>query len=196
MTQLRDSFSIKPAEIDGARAMLAGMVKDLTDRFPKMKKPDASQSTSTTQPPTSTQTSTAPSAPLNATNLQQQQQQLKMHSRSGSKSSHPPAAPTSAQPPFPFGATSPHGQLPISANLVLPRTTWLFPRRRGRSQIRLQSKDKVPQARMPLHKLANLVLRNQEDNLPLKRNRSRSHRDCALIRNVSATLLGLIARKR
>ncbi|KAH8815602.1 hypothetical protein F5884DRAFT_183886 [Xylogone sp. PMI_703] len=108
MTQLRDSFSIKPAEIDAARAMLAGMVKDLTDRFPKMKKPDASQPT--TQPPASTQAPATQTAPLNAANLQQQQQQLKMHSKSASKGSMPPAAPTTAQPPFPFGATSPHGQ--------------------------------------------------------------------------------------
>lgn len=48
--------------------------------------------------------------PLNAANLQQQQQQLnKLHQRSNSRSSHTPAAPTTTQAPFHFGASSPHG---------------------------------------------------------------------------------------
>lgn len=93
--------------------MLRDMVKDLSDRFPAMKKEASAQghSAAPAQPhapavlPPVTST-----VPLNAANLQQQQQQLyKMHQRSGSRSSHTPAAPTSAQPPFAFGASSPHG---------------------------------------------------------------------------------------
>lgn len=113
MTQPKDAFSIRPAEVEQARLMLSSMVKDLSDRFPGMKKEQSAQghpgalsqpNAPATQPP-------APSTvPLNAANLQQQQQQLnKMHQRSGSRSSHAPAAPTSTQPPFQFGASSPHG---------------------------------------------------------------------------------------
>lgn len=48
---------------------------------------------------------------MSAANLEKQTQALnKMHSRSNSKSGGPPAAPTTSQPPFSFGATSPHGQ--------------------------------------------------------------------------------------
>ncbi|KAG0646689.1 hypothetical protein D0Z07_6279 [Hyphodiscus hymeniophilus] len=127
MTQPKDVFSIRPAEVEQARIMLGSMVKDLSDRFPTMKKDSSAQG-----PPVPPAQSHAPAVlppvtsgtPLNAHNLQQQQQQLnKIHQRSGSRSSHTPAAPTSAQPPFPFGvgATSPHGT--PSYNPKMPAVT-------------------------------------------------------------------------
>jgi len=105
MTQLKDTFSMEPKEIETTRNMLNGMVTDLSARFPNMKKtePSKTQASSTTQlPPQTTQPVPAQSmpTPLNAANL---------HQRSNSRSSHTPAAPTSSQPPFQFGATSPHG---------------------------------------------------------------------------------------
>ena len=109
MTQPRDTFSIQPSEVEQARVMLSSMVKDLSDRFPKMKKPEGAQAqpTSAAQP---AQPPAATTAPLNAANLQQQQQQLnKMNQRAGNRTTQAPAAPTSTQPPFQFGATSPHG---------------------------------------------------------------------------------------
>jgi hypothetical protein len=117
MTQLKTTFSVMPKEIESTRQMLNGMVADLSARFPNMKKQEAAKSqqtsTSVTQSaPQASQSAQAPSVPtpLNAANLQQQQQQLnKLHQRSNSRSSHTPAAPTTTQPPFHFGATSPHG---------------------------------------------------------------------------------------
>jgi hypothetical protein len=110
LREVKDVFSIRPTEVEQALNMLRGMIKDLTDRFPTMKKSEATPNTSVSQAPApATQSSDA--VPLNAANLQQQQQQLnKIHQRSNSRGSHPPAAPTSSQPPFPFGASSPHGQ--------------------------------------------------------------------------------------
>jgi hypothetical protein len=110
MTQPKDTFSIKPTDVEQARSMLGSMVKDLSDRFPTMKKPDVAQAQSAISSQTQ-QSTAAPTVPLNAANLQQQQQQLnKLHQRSGSRSSHTPAAPTSSQPPFQFGgASSPLG---------------------------------------------------------------------------------------
>jgi hypothetical protein len=111
MTQIRENFSIHPSEVEQARAFLATLVNDL--RGTAMKKDASSQGNSGAAPqpnappaqPTATST-----VPLNAANLQQQQQQLnKMHQRSGSRSSHTPAAPTSTQPPFQFGSHSPNG---------------------------------------------------------------------------------------
>ena len=108
MTQPRDTFSIQLTEVEHARVMLSSMVKDLSDRFPKMKKPEAQvQPSSTSQPAQPAATTTAP---LNAANLQQQQQQLnKIHQRAGNRTAQAPAAPTSTLPPFQFGAASPHG---------------------------------------------------------------------------------------
>lgn len=113
MTQPRDTFSIQPSEVEQARVMLGSMVKDLSDRFPKMKKPEGTQTqVQAPQPAAATAT-----APLNAANLQQQQQQLnKIHQRTGSRTAQAPAAPTSSQPPFQFGATSPHGAAKYSGN--------------------------------------------------------------------------------
>ncbi|EFX00713.1 hypothetical protein CMQ_7715 [Grosmannia clavigera kw1407] len=55
-------------------------------------------------------TQTVP-APLNQANLEENNRVLnKMQNRTNSKSGMPPAAPTTAQPPFSLHATSPHGQ--------------------------------------------------------------------------------------
>lgn len=111
MTQPRDTFSIHPSEVEQARVMLSSMVKDLSDRFPTMKKPEGGQAhAQAASSPQPVQPVGATTAPLNAANLQQQQQQLnKMHQRAGNRTAAAPAAPTSSQPPFQFGATSPHG---------------------------------------------------------------------------------------
>lgn len=110
MTQPRDTFSIPPSEVEAAQVMLRSMVTDLSERFPKLKKPDGAQAqaASTSQP---AQQAAAATAPLNAANLQQQQQQLnKLHQRAGNnRAAQAPAAPIATQPPFQLGATSPHG---------------------------------------------------------------------------------------
>lgn len=116
MTQLKDIFSITPKEIESTRQMLNGMVADLSARFPNMKKQEAAKSQTSSSAnqaaPQTTQSGQAQSVPtpLNAANLQQQQQQLnKLHQRSNGRTSHTPAAPTSTHAPFQIGATSPHG---------------------------------------------------------------------------------------
>lgn len=110
MKEPRDTFSIGLAETEKARQLLRGMVQDLSDRFPTLKRQDVTSTQSQSDaPPATSNTQTA--VPLNAANLQQQQQQLsKMHQRSASRSAQTPAAPTSSAPPFPFGGgSSPHG---------------------------------------------------------------------------------------
>lgn len=106
---------------------MSSVIKDLADKFPDMNKkkqavPQPGASQSAVQPPPA-----APPARLNAANLQEQQQQLnKIHQRSNSRSQNTPAAPTSAQPPFQLGATSPHGtpayakKNPVEMELHIP----------------------------------------------------------------------------
>lgn len=104
----KDAFTITIQEVDTARNMMNAMVQQLSQRFPTMMKPDPAKPQAT---PSQASQPAPQLTPLNAANLQQQQQQLmKNHQRSNSRSSHPPAAPTSSQPPFLFGAPSPHGQ--------------------------------------------------------------------------------------
>lgn len=113
---------MRPHEVDGARSMLESMAKDLAASFPQGMKRAASQQNASeanaqagaarlAQPQQSQQPQPAP---LNAANLEKQNQALKMHQRSASKSGQvPPPAPTTAtaaQPPFSFGAPSPAGQ--------------------------------------------------------------------------------------
>lgn len=112
MKDPKDNLSINKDEIDVARHVLNGMVNDLSTRFPNMlNKTKGPQGNHPAPTQTATQTSqptSVPTVPLNAANLQEQQQQLsKLHQRTGSRSSHAPAAPTSSQPPFQFGAKSP-----------------------------------------------------------------------------------------
>lgn len=113
MKELKETFSMRPADVEQARLFLTGIIFDITGRNSVLTKNGGSSNTQGTSAKASAaSTSQASEAvPLNAANLQQQQQQLnKMHQRSNSRGSHPPAAPTSTQPPFPFGASSPHGQ--------------------------------------------------------------------------------------
>ncbi|KAM0159725.1 hypothetical protein ACHAPG_003411 [Botrytis cinerea] len=115
MREPKDTFSMRPADVEQTKEFLTTMVMDIVTKNPMFKKNGGSsdsQGTSANPSGVSTGQASEAAVPLNAANLQQQQQQLlKMnHQRSNSRSSHPPAAPTSSQPPFPFGASSPHGQ--------------------------------------------------------------------------------------
>jgi hypothetical protein len=113
MQHLKGNFSITQQEFDNTKKLLNTIISDLSSKFPNMKKQDGPkpQTTATTQAPTQPQSQPGQApTPLNAANLQQQQQQLKMHQRSNSRSSHTPAAPTSEQPPIQIGgARSPNG---------------------------------------------------------------------------------------
>lgn len=111
MKEPKSTFSMSLPQAEEALQLLRGMVQDLSDRFPTLKRQDAAQA----QPDSAAPQAVAPNAqtavPLNVANLQQHQQQLKQHQRTASRNAQTtPAAPTSSQPPFPFGGgSSPHG---------------------------------------------------------------------------------------
>lgn len=69
-------------------------------------------------------------APLNATNLEKNSQALK-NQKAGSKGYKAPVAPTTAQPPFPFGASSPQG-LPNYGAKVKDMNLQIPPRKRAK----------------------------------------------------------------
>ncbi|KAI0846222.1 hypothetical protein F5Y00DRAFT_147708 [Daldinia vernicosa] len=117
MTTLKKAFSLKPNELDSVRAMLEGMARDVATQYPQVMKRNATQQQHAQEPGpqqgNSENTATPPMGaptPLNAANLEKQNALNKIHHRSTSKSGQPPAAPTTSQPPFPFGAQSPNGQ--------------------------------------------------------------------------------------
>ncbi|KAF5501690.1 hypothetical protein CGCS363_v006477 [Colletotrichum siamense] len=105
-------FSIRPAEINEVRRLLETMARDCANFQKKGAAPPQQQGgQAAPNQANATPTQGGQPAPLSAANLEKQTQALnKMHSRSNSKSGGPPAAPTTSQPPFSFGATSPHGQ--------------------------------------------------------------------------------------
>lgn len=110
LKNLKDTFSMRPVDIEQAKTLFTSMVIDL-----KMSKKNGGPSDTQGTVATSSAVSVgqpSEAVPLNAANLQQQQQQLNKihHQRSNSRSSHTPAAPTSSQAPYQFGASSPHGQ--------------------------------------------------------------------------------------
>lgn len=141
MRVLKNSFSIRSVEIDQARAMLESMAKDLAASVygRGMIKPNGqaqAQGTPQTQnaqlaqqPQQSQPAQPSQPAPLNAANLEKNTQALSKsgHPKANSKANQAPAAPTTAQPPFPFGASSPHGNpsymgKPKELNLQLPQS--------------------------------------------------------------------------
>ncbi|KAI1353171.1 hypothetical protein F5Y01DRAFT_69958 [Xylaria sp. FL0043] len=134
MTVLRDKFSITPADLDSTKGLLESFVKDLSTYFPSMKKSASQQNASEQVAPQGGSTrpgaqSTQP-APLNAANLEKQQAFMKMHQRNGSKAGQPPAAPTTAQPPFPFGAQSPDGQPTYAGKPAVTQESLQLPARK------------------------------------------------------------------
>jgi hypothetical protein len=114
MTVLKDKLSMSPTDLDSLGGLVQSIVKDIAGHYPMRKNPsqqNASETASSQGASTRLGTSTAQPAPLNAANLEKQTQALnKMHQRNNSRAGQPPAAPTTAQPPFPFGAQSPDGQ--------------------------------------------------------------------------------------
>ncbi|KAK2594946.1 hypothetical protein QQS21_007349 [Conoideocrella luteorostrata] len=141
MLVVKDKFSINSAEIDQARAMLESMAKDLAASMQGRalmkpgQQPQPGQGTAGNQaaqlPPQQQprtqqqQTPQSQPAPLNAANLEKNSQALKNQQKTNGKGSQAPPAPTATQPPFPFGASSPHGNpsyigKPKDINLQLP----------------------------------------------------------------------------
>lgn len=141
MQVLKDKFSVRSSDIDQARAMLESMAKDLAASMMKsgMLKPagQAQQTQAASQNQTAQQAQALATPqqqnqqgqpiPLNAANLEKNTQALnKMNQqKSTAKANQVPPAPTAAQPPFPFGASSPHGNpsyigKPKDMNLQLP----------------------------------------------------------------------------
>ncbi|KAI5860539.1 hypothetical protein GGS23DRAFT_606811 [Durotheca rogersii] len=119
MSVLKPAFSVRPKDLDGVRGMLESMAKDVATQYPQAlrKNPNPQQSVTESSGPqqgTTEHTVTPPTnqtAPSNAANAEKQPQTLgKTHQRTSSRGGQPPAAPTTSQPPFSFGAQSPNGQ--------------------------------------------------------------------------------------
>ncbi|OTA61991.1 hypothetical protein K449DRAFT_434324 [Hypoxylon sp. EC38] len=141
MTTLKKAFSLRPKDLDGVRGMLEGMARDVATQYPQVMKRNLNQqqnaSESGPQQGANENTATPPTgqpAPLNAANLEKQTQALSkmhhQHQRTASKSGQPPAAPTTSQPPFPFGAQSPNGQPTYMGKAAITATDLQLPARK------------------------------------------------------------------
>ncbi|KAI1393224.1 uncharacterized protein F4822DRAFT_4654 [Hypoxylon trugodes] len=139
MTTLKKAFSLQPKDLEALRGMLESMAKDVATQYPQhsLKRNITQQQNgaeSGTQQTTGENTTAPPvgrPAPLNAVNLEKQTQALnKMHQRTGSKSGQPPAAPTTSQPPFQFGAQSPDGRPTYGGEPAITQTNLQLPARK------------------------------------------------------------------
>ncbi|KAJ3511245.1 hypothetical protein NM208_g15449 [Fusarium decemcellulare] len=148
MSVPRETFSIRGSDIDQARAMLESMAKDLAasvyarnmGRPPSQQQgtpqtqnaqlaqqqqqqvPQQQQQPQQQQP--QAQAQGGQPAPLNAENLRRNSQ-AQANSKGANKANQVPNAPVATQPPFQFGASSPHGNpsyvgKPKDINLQLP----------------------------------------------------------------------------
>jgi hypothetical protein len=111
MEKPKNAFSMTPDEIDQAYVLANQMMAHVARQFPNLTKSSSGAGVPSATAPAkegapAPQPVPTQAVPLNAENLQQQQQALKQqnqvkHNRVNSRS-QPPAAPTSAQPPFPI----------------------------------------------------------------------------------------------
>lgn len=127
MRELNEKFSIRSSDIDQARAMLESMAKDLAASMMKSGMLKQAGQAQQGQGAQQSQQQQGQPVPLNAANLEKNTQALNKMSqqRPVAKANQVPPAPTAAQPPFPFGESSPHGNpsyigKPKDMNLQLP----------------------------------------------------------------------------
>ncbi|KAG8416426.1 hypothetical protein J3458_007013 [Metarhizium acridum] len=165
MKVLKDKFSINSAEIDQARAMLESMAKDLAASMygrgmmkPGQQAPQgqgASQNQiAQSQQQAQQQNQQSQPAPLNAANLEKNAQALKNQQKSASKGgASVPPAPTATQPPFSFGASSPHGN---PSYLGKPKDVMnlQLPASRKKQKVSGQQPGQTPQGATPSPKTA------------------------------------------
>ncbi|KAI8960192.1 hypothetical protein F5Y11DRAFT_274789 [Daldinia sp. FL1419] len=166
MTALKKVFSLKPQDLDSVRAMLEGMARDVANQYPQVMKRNATQQQHTqesgSQQGASENTATPPMGvptPLNAANLEKQNAMNKIHQRTSSKSGQPPAAPTTSQPPYPFGAQSPNGQPTYIGKPAVTQADLQLPARKrprtsnqpgiGSGGVSASSSPQVPKASSP-----------------------------------------------
>jgi hypothetical protein len=111
----KDAFSITPDELDSAKERLKKYFHYVMIMLRQSKQPTRPAANQQQKPQHDLQqTSEDQTHPLNAANLQQHQQAFQVSRqqmlRGSSRNQQPPAAPTTAQPPFPLGgAKSPQG---------------------------------------------------------------------------------------
>lgn len=183
MKILKEKFSINSAEIDQARAMLESMAKDLAASMygrgmvkPGQQGPQgqgagqnqAAQAQQAQPQQAQQQNQQSQPAPLNAANLEKNSQALKNQQKSTGKGAQAPPAPTASQPPFPFGASSPHGNpsyigKPKDMNLQLPSS-------RKKQKVSGQQPGQTPQGATPSPKTAKNAspeMRRQEPPKPV-----------------------------
>lgn len=95
---MRDRITITPAEFQQCKAFVGGIFQQM-----------ATKSADQQQPQPTPRPAAAPQ-PNEANNAKLAQGQNKLPQRPNSRGVQPPAAPTSSQPPFSFGAQSPDGK--------------------------------------------------------------------------------------
>lgn len=161
---LKDKLTMSLPEVLQSRQLIESLVKDLssnTGRPPQLGGPAADQ-----EPPQQNQTGPKPApTPLNEANLAKQTQALnKMHQRSNSRGGQPPAAPTSAQPPFQLGAASPDGKPIWAAPPSLTQDNLQIPAARKRVKPNPQTSSPVVSSQIasPQTKNASPELKRQE----------------------------------
>jgi hypothetical protein len=130
MQKTKQSFSMGLKDVDEALNIAQNMIADVLAKYPNLSRSQGAPAAVGGQPQAQHQPPVPQAMPLNAANLQQQQQALakqqnKLHNRSNSKS-HTPAAQTTAQPPFAINSPQGipmYGQPPIDAGqLRIPPT--------------------------------------------------------------------------
>lgn len=165
MQNLKENFTVSLQDVGRFAQVVQGLYRDLASKTgPKAAdgQPGRQPNQPNQQPPNVSQ---APQA--NETNVKQAQAGAQVHNklpqRPNSRGVQPPAAPTSTQPPFQFGAASPDGKPVYAATPQLTQEHLTLPRKKIKTGVQTSSPASGSQNASPQTKAVSPDLRKQPE---------------------------------
>lgn len=166
MQVLKDNFTVSLQDVGRFAIIVQGLYRDLASKS-GAKTADGQAGRQPNQPNQPTSTATQASQANEANSLKQTQAgnqvQNKLPQRPNSRGVQPPAAPTSTQPPFQFGAASPDGKPVYAATPQLTQEHLTLPRKKIKTGVQTSSPAGGSQNASPQTKAISPDLRKQQE---------------------------------
>ncbi|KAJ4391346.1 hypothetical protein N0V93_004963 [Gnomoniopsis smithogilvyi] len=166
MQVLKENFTVSLQDVGRFALIVQGLYRDLASKS-GAKPADGQSGRQQNQPNQPTSTATQAPQANEANSAKQNQAGTQVHNklpqRPNSRGVQPPAAPTSTQPPFQFGANSPDGKPVYAATPQLTQEHLTLPRKKIKTGVQTSSPAGGSQNASPQTKAISPDLRKQQE---------------------------------